>query len=191
MASLRLKIALLGLLGLLLTLVLGWEQLARAHAEVERSEPAANAVIPAVPAEVHLWFTQELFRRKGANIIEVSGSDGNQVDQGDTRIDDNDRKHLIVSLKSELPPGVYTVRWRNLSIEDGHEGSGEFSFTVDPTSGKVAPQTNPTAAQSAAETPTSLPAPTPGPPASGGLPCLSGLLLGGVWLVTATTCRRR
>jgi hypothetical protein len=90
-----------------------------------------------------------------------------------------------------LPPGLYTVSWRNLSVEDGHEGSGEFSFTVEGTAGESNP---PPALQTATETPaappsltpappaTPEPAPTPAPPATGGLPCLSGLLLSGLLL---------
>ena len=30
----------------------------------------------------------------------------------------------------ELPPGIYTVIWRNLSTVDGHTWAGSFSFTV-------------------------------------------------------------
>ena len=166
---------------------------AQAHGEIERSDPAADAVIPAAPAEVHIWFSQELFRREGANVIEVSGPDGNRVDGGDTQLDDDDRKHAFVSLQPDLPPGLYMVSWRNLSVEDGHEGSGEFSFTVESATGESVP---PPAQQTATETPaappsptpappatpTPEPAPTPAPPATGGLPCLSGLLLSGLLL---------
>ncbi len=158
----------------------------RAHAELERSQPAANAVMAAPPAEVHLWFSEELFKRKGANLIKVDGPGGVQVDQGDTRIDDDDRKHALVSLKPGLAAGVYTVRWQNTSVEDGHEGSGQFNFTVDPAAGETAPQTAPPApAATTAPQPTPTPSPTPTPaPASGGLPCLGGLLLGGLLLAT-------
>src|SRR5687767_9438050 len=150
MISLRSKFVTLCLLLLLGALVLGGDPLARAHGDIERSDPAADAVIPAAPAEVHIWFSQEVFRREGANVIEVRGPDGTQVDGGDTQIDDDDRKHAFVSLQPELPPGLYTVSWRNLSAEDGHEGSGEFSFTVEGTAGESNP---PPAQQTATETP--------------------------------------
>jgi hypothetical protein len=127
------------------------------------------------------------------------------VDGGDTQIDDDDRTHAFVSLQPDLPPGLYTVRWRNLSSEDGHEGSGEFSFTVEATAGEATPQSSPPDAQQAATdtpvlpspTPTLLPAPTPDPtpaptpPASGGLPCLSGLLLGGLFVAVTISGRKR
>jgi methionine-rich copper-binding protein CopC len=194
------KFVTLYLLLLLGAFVLGG--VARAHGDIERSEPAAEAVIPVAPAEVHIWFNQELFRREGVNVIEVSGPDGTRVDGGDTQIDDDDRKHAFVSLRPELPPGLYMVSWRNLSAEDGHEGSGEFSFTVESAAGESSP---PPVQQAATETPAAPPSPTPlspatptpeptpvpTPPASGGLPCLSGLLLGSLFLAGAVSSRGR
>jgi methionine-rich copper-binding protein CopC len=154
-----------------------------AHAEYERSEPPAGAVIPEAPDEVHVWFTQELFRRAGANTLEVVGPDGARVDKEDARIDDDDRTHMIVSLQGDLPAGAYTVRWQSLSADDGDADSGEFGFAVDPaasppqTSGAPQPVATPSAAAVA---------PTPAPPAQGtqelpsqergGLPCLGGFL---------------
>ncbi len=34
--------------------------IARGHAFLERSDPAANAVVPQVPGEVRMWFTEPL-----------------------------------------------------------------------------------------------------------------------------------
>jgi hypothetical protein len=179
MAKIRVAISLI-LLVTLIGLLNHYPAVGRAHAEYDRSEPPANAVIPAAPPEVHVWFSQELFRRAGANSLAVFGPLGTQVDNGDARIDDDDRTHLRVSLTTGLPAGLYTVKWHTLSVEDGHEGSGEFSFTVDPnpSSGEASP-----AAALAAETPqpaanpTPAPAPTPTPASGGSLPCLSGLLV--------------
>ena len=36
-------------------------------------------------------------------------------------------------MPSGLEPGVYTVRWKTLSAEDGDDASGEYQFTYDPT----------------------------------------------------------
>ena len=168
-------------LSLLASFLTIYPELARAHAEYERSDPPANAVIPEAPSEVHVWFTQELFRREGANTLEVFGPDGAQVDQGDARIDDDDRAYMIVSLQPNLPAGLYTVRWRTLSADDGDDDNGEFSFTVDPEAAQVTPEASPTAmTPPPSPTPTVTPAPTPAPASSsqpgGGLPCLSGLL---------------
>ncbi|NJN93948.1 MAG: hypothetical protein HC875_07565 [Anaerolineales bacterium] len=169
--------------------------MARAHAEYERSVPMADSVITEAPRQIEVWFTQELFRRKEANILEVFDSAGTQVDQQDTRIDDDDRAHVIVSLPEGLPAGLYTVRWRNLSAEDGHEGSGEFSFTVNPAAEEASPDpVQPATTEASAPTlvPTpATPAPAPAssstPSTSGGLPCLGGMILAGLSLGLVVT----
>lgn len=169
-----------------------------AHAEYARSEPAADAVIAEAPAGVHVWFTQELFRREGANNLEVTGPDGTRVDQGDARIDDDDRTHLVVSLQPELPPGRYIVQWQALSIEDGHEGQGEFAFTVDPSAAEsLAPDPGaatdePAVVSTPAAEPAavSTPAAEPAAPGSSSLPCLGGLIFGGLLLAVRAPRRR-
>ena len=77
-----------------------------------------------------VWFTQELFRREGQNALEVYGPGDQRVDQDDAAIDDDNRKLMTVSLQSDLPNGVYTVRWRTLSADDGDDAEGEFQFTI-------------------------------------------------------------
>jgi methionine-rich copper-binding protein CopC len=186
-------ISLAGVLGI-------YPGLVHAHAEYERSDPPANAVIPVPPAEVNVWFSQELFRREGQNTLEVFGPDGTQVDQGDALIDDDDRTHMIVSLQKDLPAGTYTVRWRTLSADDGDSDSGEFTFTVDPEAAQVTPLPSPTAgAEPPPETPTPSPvptltpppSPTPTPQAGVRLPCLSGVVLSVLALSVVAPRRRK
>lgn len=113
-------------------------QWASAHAEYERSEPGAGATVRA-PERLDVWFSQELFRREGANALEVTGPDGTRVEIGPPLLDDADRTHLSVELAPDLAPGVYTVRWRTLSATDGDPGEGEFTFTVDPAAPEATP----------------------------------------------------
>jgi methionine-rich copper-binding protein CopC len=165
-----------GLAFLLLTPVL-----ALAHAEYERSDPGAGSVIPAPPVEVHIWFTQELFRREGENWIEVIDPNGDQVQQGEAVIDDDDRTHLWVALRDGLGTGEYLVRWRNLSAEDGDNDEGEFSFTVDPAAPEA---TQPPATATAENLPTlelsvtGAPSATPADGPASGLQCLGTAMLG-------------
>lgn len=105
---------------------------AYAHAAYLRSVPGADSVIAASPPRVEIWFKQEVFRRKGENVIRVTGADGKPVSVGDTTVDDNDRTHILVSLQANLPPGTYTVNWKNTSLEDGHSAEDNFVFTLDP-----------------------------------------------------------
>ena len=168
-----------------------------AHAGYARSEPPAGAVIPQAPDEVHVWFTEELFRRAGANTLEVVGPDGTRVDKEDARIDDDDRTHMILSLQADLPAGAYTVRWRTLSADDGDADSGEFGFVVDPAAVRTTSQASPTTSpqqtsgspQPPAASPTLAPTPAPSPKATRGLPCL-GSFLGAALLVTFSLGQR-
>ena len=176
-----------------------------AHADYDRSVPSAGEVVSQAPQQVQVWFTQELFRREGQNALEVYGPDDQRVDQDDAVIDDDNRKLMTVSLQSDLPNGVYTVRWRTLSADDGDEADGNFQFTIqaDEPAAETSPTTVPTTATTAAaanaqppptdtETAESTgPQETPPPPGQAdqgpGIPCLGStapalLLLGTVIL---------
>ena len=125
-----------------------------AHSDYERSVPSADEVVDQSPQQVQVWFTQELFRREGQNSLEVYGPDEQRVDLDDAAIDDDYRKLMTVSLQADLADGVYTVRWRTLSADDGDDADGEFQFTVragdpasaadTPTAVAQAPQPSPT-----------------------------------------------
>lgn len=101
-----------------------------AHADYDSSLPAADEVVSQAPQQVQVWFTQDLFRREGQNSLEVYGPDDQRVDQDDAAIDDDNRRLMTVSLQSDLANGLYTVRWRTLSADDGDDANGEFQFTI-------------------------------------------------------------
>ena len=121
--------------GLLLLAVLAFAGTATAlaHSQYDHSEPAADARIPRAPTRVDVWFTQELFRREGANTLTVHAPDGRRVDDGVPVIDDSDRTHLSVGLSGPLEAGAYHVTWTSLSAIDGDSADGFFVFTVDPS----------------------------------------------------------
>lgn len=98
-----------------------------AHADITRSDPAANAVLPVAPAQVTIEFTEAVEPRLSK--IEVLYDDGSVADNNDTTRDPNDPKVLRVSLK-ESREGTYIVSWRALSEADGHVTSGSFVFSV-------------------------------------------------------------
>lgn len=101
-----------------------------AHARYERSDPAPGQVLGTSPTIVEIFTTQELRRQAGANVITVEDEQGNRVDNGDTRIDDNNRRRFFVTLRPDLPPGRYIVRFQTLSDEDGESDRGAFAFYV-------------------------------------------------------------
>lgn len=137
----------------------------RAHAEYERSAPGDGETIADAPARVDVWFTQELFRREGANTLVVTAADGTRVDADDVVIDDADRTHMSVGLRPTLPPGTYTVAWTSLSAIDGDTDEGTFIFQIDPSSTRTAtPTPDPTVTATAAPEQTAAPTPTATPP---------------------------
>ncbi len=136
-----------------------------AHADHDHSVPAAGEVVLQAPQQVQVWFTQELFRREGQNSLEVYGPDEQRVDLDDAAIDDDDRKLMTVSLPPDLANGVYTVRWRSLSADDGDDANGQFQFTIqsdEPTAEAVQPtDTAEAAATEAPESTTEAAQPSP------------------------------
>ena len=102
-------------------------QVAEAHANLVRSEPAANSTLDAAPDRITIWFTEPM--EAGFSEIQVLNSAGVRVDSGDSVVDANDLTVMSVGLP-DLPDGTYTVAWRNLSTIDGHSLRGSFIFSV-------------------------------------------------------------
>ena len=106
---------------------------ASAHAAFESSNPGFAEILAESPSEISVRFTQELFRREGANSLELQQVHGDVVDEWDlpgTEISNDDRHVMRLTVDVELPPGRYLVSWRNLSAEDGDSDSGLYPFYV-------------------------------------------------------------
>lgn len=101
---------------------------ALAHAFLDHASPAVGSTIHGPPAQVRIWFTQEL--EPAYSAIQVLDSTGKQVDKGDKHLNPKDPTMLEVSTP-DLPPGKYRVIWRVLSV-DTHTTEGNFTFTVSP-----------------------------------------------------------
>jgi copper transport protein len=100
---------------------------ADAHALYDRSDPAANAVLPTAPAKIAIWFTERLERASStAHLFDQTGKAvvGTAVQPGDGP------KAMILTLPSGLANGTYSVVWDTLSADDGHHAEGYFAFTV-------------------------------------------------------------
>ncbi len=100
---------------------------ALAHANLVRSEPAANSAQPVSPKVVRVWFSEAI--EPSFSTLRVVDKSGTAVDQGDAHRLGNDATAMEVSL-GNLPDGLYTVVWKNTSTVDGHVLAGSFSFTV-------------------------------------------------------------
>lgn len=113
-----------------------------AHSSLVRSEPENGEVLEESPAQVAVWFSEELDSQ--SSTILVFDSQYNQVDNGDGNVDLSDLDHL--SMTVGLPPlssGTYTVQWAAVSVEDGDATEGGFTFTVgNPTIQDKSPAKN-------------------------------------------------
>ncbi|MGE5139603.1 MAG: copper resistance CopC/CopD family protein, partial [Rudaea sp.] len=98
-----------------------------AHASLVRSDPAPNSILTRPPAQVQLWFDEEVDPHFSK--IEVLGPDQSQVVTGQLQAAPDDAKSIIVPL-NHLESDTYTVKWQVLSADDGHITEGTFSFGV-------------------------------------------------------------
>jgi copper resistance protein C len=97
-----------------------------AHAFVDHAEPAVGSQIHSAPAQVKIWFTENL--EPALSKIQVFDSSGQEVDKRDVKIDRSNAALLTVSLP-ELKPGKYKVVWRAVSV-DTHVTTGNFTFEL-------------------------------------------------------------
>jgi methionine-rich copper-binding protein CopC len=103
------------------------QTLARAHAFPVRSDPRVGWTIPVSPAKVTIWFDGEL--EPAFSSITVYNSAKQQVDKGNSRVNDRDASVLEVDLPP-LASGTYHVYWKVLA-KDTHVTEGDFTFSVD------------------------------------------------------------
>lgn len=103
-------------------------RLALAHAELVRSEPAANTSVDVSPPRIQLWFSEPIDPSFAeAQILDRTGS---RIDAGASAVSSDDPLLLTLSLNRPLPKGTYAVSWKVLSSVDGHITRGAFAFGV-------------------------------------------------------------
>lgn len=98
-----------------------------AHAQLDTSDPPANAILPASPEAITLTFTERL-EHSGTN-ARLFNQDGEEVGGASYRPGAG-AKELILEVPPDLPNGTYSVVWQTLSIDDGHPAQGYFAFTI-------------------------------------------------------------
>lgn len=107
---------------------------AGAHAELETTDPTADALIDRAPDAVTLRFSDRV-EGNGAT-IQVLGPDGQRVDEGRAGAGDDDS--VVVAPFDGTARGSYTASWRVVS-GDGHQLSGSFVFHVGERTGAPSP----------------------------------------------------
>jgi copper transport protein len=100
---------------------------AEAHAALTSATPANNEQLTRPPTRVVLRFSEAIERRLTA--IQVIDKDKKRVDSNDMAFDDNDPTFASVGV-GDLAPGLYYVKWSNVSAVDGHELNGQYPFII-------------------------------------------------------------
>lgn len=120
-------------LGLLIALLglAGWATFAgtptsSAHAVQLASNPAPDEQLLEWPRTISLSFSEPL----EPIVTTVQVWDTSPAELPLSAPTYQSEESLTVDVIDELPPGIYTVIWRNLSTVDGHTWAGSFTFTV-------------------------------------------------------------
>jgi methionine-rich copper-binding protein CopC len=103
-------------------------QAAHAHAFLDHAVPAVGSTVAAAPAQVRLFFTQDLEPSfSGATIADANGQ---PVATGAAVFDPQNPAEMVLNLP-KLAPGHYKVSWHALSV-DTHRTTGAFGFDIQP-----------------------------------------------------------
>jgi methionine-rich copper-binding protein CopC len=113
------------ILGFLLIIMASSARL-EAHAFLKRAEPAVGGTVRTSPAEVRIWFTENI--EPAFSAIQVFDASGKEVDKHDVHVDRSNHALLLVSLPP-LAAGNYKVVWRVVSV-DTHVTNGSFTFHI-------------------------------------------------------------
>lgn len=116
------------LLGTVLLLAGPFAASAAAHAVLQGSDPAPDAVLAAAPARVTLTFDESVSLVPGS--VRVYAPDGRRADDGDVTHPGGHGERVSVGLQAgDTDRGTYLVSWRVVS-DDSHPVSGAFTFSV-------------------------------------------------------------
>jgi methionine-rich copper-binding protein CopC len=99
---------------------------ALAHSMLVKAEPPRRAVLAHAPAQVQLWFNEEI-EGDYASLV-VLDAEKHPVTELKPTLAPDDRKSIVLPLP-ELTPGKYSVKFRVLSV-DGHVVESYFDFSV-------------------------------------------------------------
>ncbi|MFE4801588.1 copper resistance protein CopC [Streptomyces sp. NPDC056708] len=98
-----------------------------AHASLVSASPAPGTGLPQAPAAVVLRFDEALNLR--LSHVDVADARGREVGVGATRPVAGDGLAMQRRLGA-LTPGVYTVRWTSVALDDGHVLHGNYQFGI-------------------------------------------------------------
>jgi len=119
-------------LSVVLVWVLGMALPVWAHGVIEKADPPVGGAVAMAPSQVRLWLSEPVDPSFSKIAVYAAGST-ERLDLGDLKLDAEGA--LAVSLKPNLPNGVYTVEWQAFTPGDGHATTGVYSFGVGVAAG--------------------------------------------------------
>lgn len=107
-----------------------------AHAELVSADPPVNGSVAEAPRLVRLTFSEAVDPDLASvRLLDVHQQPVEGV--GQPVVSPNG---LMVAVGvGALQPGVYTVEYEVVSLDDGHDTSGSYAFLFDPTSAAPPP----------------------------------------------------
>jgi copper transport protein len=126
---------------------------AGAHAVQVGSSPRPNEQLAVPPDVISIAFSEPI--EPSVSTIQLWDASPQQIDLPAVRAEGSET--LTVDVPDDLPPGLYTVIWRNLSTVDGHTWSGSFPFIMLGPNGEVPEGTVPASLQELAAPPSERP----------------------------------
>ncbi|SOD16165.1 copper resistance CopC family protein [Nitrosomonas ureae] len=97
-----------------------------AHATLVKSEPPRRAILSTPPKQIQLWFNEKIEGSYAS--VTVEDSNKKLVTESMPEILVDDSKSIILNLP-QIPPGLYTVHYRVMSV-DGHVIESKYDFSV-------------------------------------------------------------
>jgi copper resistance protein C len=115
---------------LILTFVvaLGTALEASAHATLVKSDPGRRATLKSAPKEIVLWFNEKL--EPAYSSVSLLDGEGKSVATQPAVVSRDNAKRIGLVIDA-LPPGVYRVQYRVMSV-DGHIVDSNYTFTIQP-----------------------------------------------------------
>lgn len=126
---------------------------ARAHGVQVDASPAPNQQLTQPPSFISVTFSEPV--EPSVTTIQLWDTSPAEIPLGAPEFPQEDT--IRASIRQDLPPGIYTVIWRNLSTVDGHTWAGSYSFIVLGPNGELPQGSVPTELQTLAQAPSSNP----------------------------------
>jgi methionine-rich copper-binding protein CopC len=99
--------------------------LLKAHAQLQKTQPAAGETVSTAPPHIQLWFDEEVDVK--VSKIDLTGPSG-KVALGPTH--STELKSLMAVITGKMTDATYTVNWQTVAADDGHVSKGDFKFTL-------------------------------------------------------------